>query len=180
MDVINSIELLKWLLPGFVSSWLFHSITSHKNKPDPFRQVIQALIFTSVVQGIMNVCPEGWNNFGVALLLALLLGLTVGTIANKDWFHKVLRDLAVTKVTGYPSELQRAFHDYPGSYIVLHFRDGRRLLGYPTEWPGNEELGYYFIERGQWIHGRKSVMGAPGILIRATEILWVEFLELQE
>jgi hypothetical protein len=44
------IPLLQYLIPGFLSAWIFYSLTAFK-RPDTFGQIVQALIFTFVIQG---------------------------------------------------------------------------------------------------------------------------------
>ena len=43
------IDVLVFLLPGFVAASIFYSLTSHP-KPEIFDRVIQALVFTVIVQ----------------------------------------------------------------------------------------------------------------------------------
>lgn len=37
------IPLLQYLIPGFVSTWIFYTLTAFK-RPDTFGQIVQALI----------------------------------------------------------------------------------------------------------------------------------------
>jgi len=46
------IALLQYLLPGFLAAWIFYGLTSYA-KPSNFERVIQALIFTLFIQGMM-------------------------------------------------------------------------------------------------------------------------------
>jgi hypothetical protein len=46
------IPLLQYLIPGFVSTWIFYTLTSFK-RPDTFGQIVQALIFTFVIHGVV-------------------------------------------------------------------------------------------------------------------------------
>ncbi|OWO67359.1 hypothetical protein B2J67_20175, partial [Vibrio cholerae] len=48
------ITILQYLLPGFVSAWVFYSLTSYP-KPSQFERVVQALIFTIFIQAIVVV-----------------------------------------------------------------------------------------------------------------------------
>lgn len=48
--VKDIIPLLQYLIPGFLSTWIFYSLTAFK-RPDTFGQIVQALIFTFVIQG---------------------------------------------------------------------------------------------------------------------------------
>mgnify|MGYP000737068882 FL=1 len=46
------ISLLRYLLPGFLSAWIFYGFTSFK-KPSQFERVVQALIFTLLIQPLV-------------------------------------------------------------------------------------------------------------------------------
>ncbi|MCF4998544.1 hypothetical protein GIW69_23595 [Pseudomonas syringae] len=48
--VKDLIPLLQYLIPGFLSAWIFYSLTAFK-RPDTFGQIVQALIFTLVIHG---------------------------------------------------------------------------------------------------------------------------------
>lgn len=49
-DLVKEIiPLLQYLIPGFLAAWIFYSLTAFK-KPDTFGQIVQALIFTLVIQ----------------------------------------------------------------------------------------------------------------------------------
>jgi len=60
------IPLLQYLIPGFVSTWIFYTLTAFK-RPDTFGQIVQALIFTFVIHWMVLglerfVC--GWGRRG--------------------------------------------------------------------------------------------------------------------
>lgn len=46
------IPLLQYLLPGFLAAWIFYALTAFK-RPDTFGQIVQALIFTFVIQSLV-------------------------------------------------------------------------------------------------------------------------------
>ncbi|PTT88310.1 hypothetical protein DBR29_18150, partial [Pseudomonas sp. HMWF005] len=46
------IPLLQYLIPGFVSTWIFYTLTAFK-RPDTFGQIVQAWIFTFVIHGVV-------------------------------------------------------------------------------------------------------------------------------
>ncbi len=62
------ITILQYLLPGFIAAWVFYALTSYP-KRSQFEQVIQALIFTMVVQSLVlgiqycveNICQLSWS-----------------------------------------------------------------------------------------------------------------------
>ena len=47
----EAVAVLTFLLPGFVAAAVFYSLTSHP-RPNNFGSVVQALMFTIVVQGV--------------------------------------------------------------------------------------------------------------------------------
>jgi hypothetical protein len=52
-DLIKEvIPLLQYLIPGFLAAWIFYSLTAFK-RPDTFGQIVQALIFTFVIQSLV-------------------------------------------------------------------------------------------------------------------------------
>lgn len=46
--------LLLFLLPGFLSAWIFYGLTAHP-KPSQFERTVEALVFTFVVKGITGL-----------------------------------------------------------------------------------------------------------------------------
>ena len=48
------VGVVSYLLPGFLAAWVFFGLTSHP-KQTPFERVVQALIFTAIVQGLNAV-----------------------------------------------------------------------------------------------------------------------------
>lgn len=48
------IAILQYLLPGFLAAWVFYGFTSFP-KPSEFERVIQALIFTFIVQFVVAI-----------------------------------------------------------------------------------------------------------------------------
>ncbi len=45
----NFLAVVAFLLPGFITAWIFYGLTSHP-KPSQFERTIQALIFTFIIQ----------------------------------------------------------------------------------------------------------------------------------
>ncbi len=202
------VGLLTFLLPGFVAVAIFHSLTSHP-KPSAFDRVIQALIFTVIVQSVIpwllllfNGDSGGYANWGEDLKLgvsvsgAVILGLIATYVFNNDSLHKVLRWLRVTKETSYSSEWYRAFSKFDGSYVILNLASKRRLYGWPEEWPSAPDSGHFSIAEPEWLaedengHKEKKENGhkekkmtdqhVSAILIPVTEVEMVEFVRNED
>ncbi|WP_122664492.1 DUF6338 family protein [Pseudomonas viridiflava] len=184
------IPLLQYLIPGFLTAWIFYSLTAFK-RPDTFGQIVQALIFTFVIHGAVLVVKAGlqwagahWFSVGVwdikaeaswSFVISVCLGLLSCYWATNDKLHSLLRDKDITKQTSYPSEWYSTFarHD---RFVVLHLVDERRLYGWPTEWPSEPTNGQFVIEGPSWLDGEEEKpLGADFVVIDSSRVQWVEF-----
>ena len=187
----EAVAVLTFLLPGFVSAAVFYSLTSHP-KPNEFGRVIQALIFTIVVQAVAKgilltgsliragaLWTKEWEVV-VAVLIAVPIALITVYVTNNDTLHKVFRWIHLTKETSYPSEWYSAFSENRGCYVVLHLSGERRLYGWPEEWPSRPDEGHFRIAEGEWLTevGQCPMEGVSAIVVPARDVEMVEFLQL--
>ncbi|MGG2020228.1 DUF6338 family protein [Pseudomonas sp. S8] len=190
------IPLLQYLIPGFVSTWIFYTLTSFK-RPDTFGQIVQALIFTFVIHGVVTSIGEillwmGMKGVSVgiwdgkaqtswAFFCSLVLGLLSCCLATNDKLHGWLRSRNVTKQSSYPSEWFCAFAQLD-RLITLHLHDERRVLGWPAEWPPESANGQFVIHKPRWLHedGNVAPFGAEYLLIDSAKVKWVEFSPASE
>ena len=195
MDSLSKdlIELLTYLLPGFVSAWIFFNLTSFP-KPSQFERVIQALIFTLFIQAIVNIVmylyskiPASFSftewkdsySLVTSIFIAVLIGVIFSYYSNNDKFHKFLRKRNITRESSFPSEWFGAFIK-DVTYVVLHFKDERRLYGWPIEWPSEPTKGHFVIADPSWQgdDGEElRITGVKNILVDVNDIKWVEFLD---
>jgi hypothetical protein len=187
------IPLLQYLIPGFLAAWIFYSLTAFK-RPDTFGQIVQALIFTLIIQALVSLLGfvfklvgTHWFTIGDwdvkarsawSTIVAIALGLASCYLANSDKLHVWLRDRGITRQTSFPSEWYSAFSTKP-RYVVLHLVDNRRLYGWPAEWPSEPTQGQFVIEGPSWIDekGNEQETGAELLVIDASKVQWVEFSE---
>lgn len=184
------VPLLQYLIPGFIATWIFYSLTAFK-RPDSFGQVVQALIFTFVIHSAVlllgwifttvgHVYTVGqWNAAAQSVcsgFLAVLLGLLSCKIANNDTLHRYLREHKITQQNSYPSEWFNAFSNRP-RFVVLHLVDERRLYGWPEQWPHNPSTGQFVIQAPSWLNdaGDETPLGAEALVIDVTKVQWIEF-----
>ncbi|MBA7518197.1 hypothetical protein ES705_10265 [subsurface metagenome] len=191
------IGILSYLLPGFVSAWIFYGLTSYP-KPAQFERIIHALIFTIITQVCVIVMhwlsvkigkyissPFEWNDnvsLVVSILIAIIIGLFFARFANNDKIHKCLRKMKFTKETSYPSEWFGAFNQQD-TYIVLHLVDSKRLYGWPVRWPSVPNEGHFSIAEAEWLdekNDRIKLDGVSNILIPTTEVKYIEFMKIKE
>lgn len=194
METISKeiVALLSYLLPGFMAAWVYFGLTSFP-KPSQFERVIQALIFTVFVQFFVGIVKyllieldiftsSQWTQtieLRFSVVFALAIGLFVARFANNDWVHAILRKLKFTKETSHPSEWFGVFSQNP-TYIVLHLKDGRRLYGWPREWPSQPANGHFSISEAEWLVEHEEPIKLEGvrcILIPATEVDLVELMD---
>ncbi|MEH6372313.1 DUF6338 family protein [Pectobacterium carotovorum] len=198
MESISSeiFTILKYLLPGFVSAWIFHSFTSYP-KQAQFERVVQALIFTAFIQGAVIATKSlliwvkqytgpvfgSWTetaDFYWSYIFAVTIGFVFSALANNDQFHSFLRKLKITKETSYHCEWYGTFKENE-SYVILHLKDERRIFGWPTEWPSDPTKGHVILLNPSWVieGGYQDMPTLKLFMISVTDIKWVEFLQEQ-
>ena len=186
------IQLFLHLLPGFLSAWVFYGLTSYV-KPSQFERVVQALIFTFIIQilvyptkqilGLETGVWGGKLELIVSFGFAMLFGFLFAFFANNDQFHKFFRLIRVSQATSYPSEWYGAFSNNP-TYIVLHLDGDRRLFGWPKEWPSNPDNGHFLMENASWLwsDGKEETETSFKnvrilLLVPAQDVKMVEFIK---
>lgn len=192
------LQVVLYLLPGFVAAWVFHGLTAYA-RPSHFERLIHALILTAFVQPLAAVAKKvclwigahafsvgSWDDASNAvwlLAIALALGLAMSWCANNDTIHRLLRKYLVTKETSFPSEWYGRFRDFRG-YVTLHLSGNRRLYGWPTEWPSDPHEGHFAISQPEWV---VEAEGSPPelqplttvecLLVPVSEVSFVEFMD---
>lgn len=198
------ILLIQYLAPGFLSAWIFYGLTSHV-RPSSFERVAQAVIYSlfikissDVLQYVALFIGKKWSigpwlepaNLAMSVIIATVLGFLLALTSNSDWFHSRLRKLGLSSRSAHPSEWFAVLKANP-AYMVFHFKDERRLVGYPLVWPGDHEKGHFFIINYQWLldedggnessdnHDLKCVEinYAEGILIQSSDVKMIEILK---
>lgn len=119
------IAVLQYLLPGFVSAWVFYGLTSY-SKPSQFERVVEAMIFTLFTQAtlifveyVLTLIGGYWSlalwgnssHLIWSIIIALIYGVVFSYFANNDRLHKTLRAIKVTHQGSFPSEWFKAFLD---------------------------------------------------------------------
>lgn len=177
----EAIRVLTFLLPGFVAAAVFHALTS-RPKPDTFDRVIQALVFTIIVQAATaGFSLDNDRELLLSVPTAVALALIAVYFSNNDTIHRFLRRLRITRETSYPSEWYSSFSS-DSCYVVLHLKGQRRLYGWPSEWPSRPDQGHFRITEAEWLveNVKTPVTRVSAILIPVSEVEMVEFLEARE
>ena len=107
-----------------------HSTSAVRVKPEVFDRVIQALVFTVIVQVTVTVISIKEDLIPVlSVLIAVVLALATVYWSNNDFIRRILRRFNVTKETSYPSQWYSTFWRLGGCYVVLHLKGEHRLYG---------------------------------------------------
>lgn len=190
------LALLTQLMPGFLTAWVVYGLTTY-TKPTQFERVVQALIYSFIVNLAVAVLEQilllggktivlgVWDKSSELItssIVALLLGLALSYFMRNDSFFRLLRQLKLTSRTPYPSEWYGAFATKP-RYLVLHLAGGRRISGYPTEWPTDPAVGHFRLTNAAWIDDCNKeipLLADESILIEAKQVEMVELLKTPE
>jgi hypothetical protein len=185
-------SVLRFVLPGLVMAWAFYGLSSYQ-KPGEFERVAQALVFTALLDVLARslvACGILAGRLGGPLLLpletsilaaalAVPAGVVLAYLANNDIVHGILRRLGVTTASGRPDQWDAAFRLF-GGYVTLDLVDGRRISGWPVEWPDRPGEGQFLLRDHRWITPPGSSLPsatATAILVPAKEVDYVEFHE---
>jgi Family of unknown function (DUF6338) len=180
------------LLPGFVVAFFLYTLIAHK-KPSTAERFFLATLFSLFVKFCVNYEKKllewlgqrfnfgewSWESeLGWAVISAIALSLLFAKLVNIEAFHSLSRKFGITTKVGDPSNWHWAFR-VKSDYVVLHFKDGRRLLGYPEAWPDQQDKGHFYMFRPRWIHGKgeEEDPSIDGILISAKSVAHIEFLK---
>lgn len=187
--------ILQALLPGFVMMIVFYWLADAK-KPTQFEHVIQALICTGLIKllvdgvSVLAMWIGGWFAVGFwtdnvattwSLVFAVGFGLALAYLSQHDVLYKLARKVGLTSRASV-GEWRYAFLRFPDRGVVLNFKDGRRLMGYPLAWPAEPEGGHFVMEFPTWItaKGAEPQDGVTYLMVANSDVQWVEFLEPQE
>ena len=112
-EVIN---VLAFLLPGFVAAAIYYSLTSHP-KPGAFERLIQALIFTAVIQAVVALLPDfiptaeidigadaPWDPVW-PVAVAIVVALMIVVVVNYDLAHSFSVGSGITRDSTHRSGL---------------------------------------------------------------------------
>ena len=187
------LALLTQLMPGFLTGWVVYGLTTY-TKPPQFERVVQALIYSFLVNGLVAILEVVllfvgktiklgiWDKSSEVIastMIALLLGILLSFYMRNDAFFKLARHLKLTTRTPFPSEWYGAFAVKP-RYLVLHLSGGRRISGYPIEWPTEPTVGHFRLTDTAWLDDENTetpLDGDQSILIEAKQVEMVELLK---
>ena len=184
-NITNIIDLLTQLLPGFISVFIFYSLTPHAND-SVSTQVIIALIFTvistALSKGLLAIIHFKISEQLITYIIAIALGLVFSILVNHDIIHKCLRKWKITFEISHPSEWYGIFTETVeknSAIVVLHLNTGQRICGGAYYWPTNPLTGHFVLESAKWLvdddEKHDIILHSKYIMIKSTDVVMVEF-----
>jgi hypothetical protein len=197
MESISSeiFEVLKYLLPGFITSWIFHALTDYP-KQNQFERIIQALIFTIFIQCAVLITKSvlihagkiysfgAWDKTSEllwSLLFSISMGICFVYLIRHGTFHALMSRLGISNKSHYLSEWEDIFNNNP-TYIIVNLKNDRRISGWPIIFPSDPCKGHLILQNPAWVHNGEYLIlhSAQYITISVSDIEHVEFLKMKE
>ena len=185
------VHVLVFLLPGFLTAAIFHSLTPHR-KSEAFERVISALVFTIFIQfttlitryfvskiiELPNLLFEIPIEIIFTLPIAAILGLISSWLSNNDIPHKSLRNLPwlrITTETSYPSEWHSIFYKHGSkAAIMLYLKQDHNLYGRLVEYPKDPKNSYFHVSEAVWVTNEGEQIpleiDSDAVLVPAAEV----------
>ena len=175
---------LLFAAPGFLAVWVFFQLTPHQ-KADRFDRIVQPLMLAAVLYvagNYLGTWVPSSVDWTTPYLLAPFVGMLLALASNRDWPHWLLRKIGVTRESAQPSSWVSAFATYDRSYVILHLHDGRRVCGWPKEWPNRLTGDHIHLQRAMWLDQDEEadLTAVPAMLLSTEDVQFVEFLEPSE
>ena len=116
-----------------------------------------------------------------------MFALIVVYASNNDIPHRLLRLTRLTRENSYATEWYYSFVRNADCYVVLHLKDGRRLYGWPEDWPKLPGQGHFRIVEAEWLNADACATQNDSqdnyereifaIMVPAEDVKMVEFME---
>ena len=190
----NSIEVLNilvFLIPGFISSVVLNALVVRKGEQKELQRVAEALVFSMLVYAIYSlfgrqpVSPDSesvpiYDPLSLLILvgLSLVFPLVISLFVTNDWHMRIARKLRITNKTSRSSLWYDVFAEQ-GKYVIVYFKDGSRVCGWPKHYSDDpEEPCIFLTDPLKFKNGQFVEAGVHGVLITpGLEISHIEFVD---
>lgn len=201
MYTFDALQILIFLIPGFISSALLSKILGRNKSTNDLSQVVEALIFSLIIYVIysifftsspirldkeaMVIKVDNWLTFIPMLACSIVLPIVIGYMYNFDLAMRFLRRIKVTTETRGPDVWNDVFSE-KYRMIIINFEDGRRLMGWAQYTSGTYEGRLIYIVYPSWVVGTDEIKSMrireiDGLLITPEyKIKFIEFLTQPE
>jgi hypothetical protein len=161
----EALNILLFLIPGFISAGILNIIVVRKEKND-FSKVVEALIFSLVIYTIYALVFKetpvlfrdkldkaiifNWKSLAFLSIFSVLFPMVVGANITNDMLMKVARFLRITKNTSRSSVWLDVFYDMK-RHVIINFENGRRIYGWPMYYSREPDKPYVFLYKPAWV-----------------------------
>ncbi len=193
MFTFQALQILIFLIPGFIASAVLNALVVRKDKNE-FGRIVEALVFTLIIFTIYSLFSDkspvalstvgdnmtySYDSHAFLYLVAIsvILPVVMSFLVTHDLHMRLSRKLHISKKTARTSVWVDVFYDLD-NYVIVNFKDGRRIYGWPTYFSTDPDQQYVFLSNAAWIEETefKPLEGAEGILI--TPELEIESIEM--
>jgi hypothetical protein len=169
----EAMQILIFLLPGFISEVILNILVVRKDKND-LGKVIEALVFSVIIYGIYSLIYSNspieltvvnpakdaatstyvLSTHGIRLVeivaFSIVIAIICGWLVTTDYHMELLRTLHVTGKTARESIWLDVFLHNKRS-IIINFDDGRRIMGFPEYYSDEPESKFIYLYKPAWI-----------------------------
>ncbi|WP_448248028.1 DUF6338 family protein [Thalassotalea agariperforans] len=194
----ETLNLLLLLIPGLLSSRIIQ-LMERKIDQNNLRIIVDVLMYSFLIYLAVEVLYK-WspiftitkNNDGtfsyqsiadftsvsITIILAIIFPITVGAIKHRDLHMLLLRAIRVTNKTSRETAWDDVFTN-SNRYITVHFKDERRLTGWPMYYSNSPDEGFIYLYDAAWLDDNNNYIetNSHGILINKEDALLIEFLK---
>ncbi|WP_200177378.1 hypothetical protein [Ectothiorhodospira shaposhnikovii] len=174
MDLTDSaIKLLVFLLPGFIALKIV-SFKCDVKTEDYKYYVVEALVLSTLIYmlagfAFLKIDISLPINILTAFLLAILVGIGVGEVKNKELLKYVFHGKSSSLSTHDKIYSIKAHKKLEGKWHVVGLKNGKEICGIIREF--NTENNEMLIEKGRWVTKEGKL---------ATDFGWIYFPPNQE
>lgn len=194
---VETINIIFFLIPGLLSTTIISLIVVRKELSF-IDKVVEALIFNFIIYSLtalfVNLEPfASINSSGGSIsfsftsnrmFLTTLLSVSIvfpsliGGIIYYDLHMRFFRFVKLTNKTSRDTTWQDIFIENK-KFLVVHFKDGRRIYGWPLNYSDTPEEGLIYLFNPSWIDEENKYVdcNTHGILIKYEDIEFIEFLK---
>jgi hypothetical protein len=189
---LEGLQIFIFIIPGLITSSFVDAIATRPRASFP-RFLTEALIFTLIIMTLYSLLFDGspvvvekvngklaYTFKPLELLCLIGISIILSFIASAmiSWQIHIAIAKKIKCSRGPISEsvwLDVCHSLDEHDYVILNFKDGRRLWGYPALFSSNPEKGHFFLLDAAWIisefdddgqiHERYVDIESEGILI---------------
>ena len=166
MYTFEALQILIFLIPGFISLVVLNKILGRTHAPNDLGKIAEALILSLLIYVIyysiyqespiyfdthkMSIKSTSWWAFILLFACSFLLPIAIGYLHNFDLYMRLLRRIKVTNETGAFDVWGDVFSKKYRS-IIVNLEDGNRLQGWAEYASSTYQERFIYVCEPRWI-----------------------------